>query len=295
MASRETVPLRDDEIEELYRELDQDEDGQVTFQELERVLKQVHNELAPTSQRHHLTHPERSLTSDANSKTRNTQNEEKTTPQNGHHDSDLQDFLSSLTYGCGEAMSKNEFFEQVRSWNIPSQDQTCSDQNSTDARDYHRKLSRKRRLLAWWAVHGQELIFALLVGGLILAFSLWQGLFYATSSNARAALGGGVIAAKFSAGAIYPTFFFLILSMSRWFATFWRGVNLGSRFINWDLSQTFHIWMSSLALVFSLIHVIGHLSGTFVYASSSNRQEALRRLLGTRYARLSYSEYMYVT
>jgi hypothetical protein len=48
-------------------------------------------------------------------------------------------------------------------------------------------------------VHGPHLLFLLFVGICILAFSLWQGLIYATNAEARSALGWGVILAKFAA------------------------------------------------------------------------------------------------
>jgi hypothetical protein len=294
MPPRQSIRLRDEEIEELYRDFDHDQDGKISFQELEKVLKDVYDELAPDPQRHHLTHPERSQNNSKADSRKKHVHDEKATPQGTHHDSDLHDFLCKLMPGCGDTMSKEDFFKQVRSWNVPSQDQTGSEHDNNDAKDYDRKLSRRRRLLAWWSVKGPEVAFLVFVGALILAFSLWQGLIYATSGEARAALGGGVVAAKFSAGAVYPTFFFLILSMSRWFATFCRKSYLVSRFINWDLSQSFHIWMSCLALVFSLTHVIGHLSGTFVYGSSSSRQQNLQRYLGSGYVHRSYSDYMYV-
>ena len=287
-------PLTDKEIEELYNEFDHDSDGRISFQELEDALNKVHEELAPNPKRHHLTHPERSKSSN---KERTAEPEKKataaTTPhREERHDSDLHDFLCKLMTGCTDSMSKEEFYAQVRSWNIPSQDQSCSENDKDDAKEYDRKLPLRRRWVAWWSVKGPEVAFLTFVGALTLAFSLWQGLIYATSGEARAALGGGVVAAKFSAGALYPIFFFLILSMSRWFATLCRKSYIVSRFINWDLSQSFHIKMSCAALLLSLTHAIGHLAGTFRFGSSANRQENLQRYLGDGYTRRSYSDYM---
>jgi hypothetical protein len=59
----------------------------------------------------------------------------------------------------------------------------------------------------------------------------------------------------------YPTMFFLVLSMSRYLSTFARKSYYFSRFINWDLSQSFHIKMSIVALFFASLHAIGHLTG----------------------------------
>lgn len=282
------MPLRESEIEELYNEFDHDKDGHVSFQELEETLRSIHEELAPNPKRHHLNHPARSKDG-----SRKTSNNEKTGHSAEQHpDSDLHDFLCGLMPGCGESVTKEEFFRQVRSWNIPSHEQASSSTDIEEARDYDRKLPFGRRITSWWSVNGPEAAFLTFVSALILAFSLWQGLIYATNGQARAALGGGVVAAKFSAGALYPTFFFLILSMSRWFATFCRKSYLVSRFINWDLSQSFHIRMSCVALVFSLTHAIAHMTGTFVYGSSANRQENLQRYLGASYVRRSYSDYI---
>lgn len=291
-ASSSFVPLRDNEIEELYNDFDHDKDGRISFQELEKTLQDVHHELAPNPKRHHLTHPERSKKSNDATTQGGPQSEKTAGHDVRHHDSDLHDFLCQLMPGCGDSMSKEEFINQVRSWNIPSQDQACSETENDEAKDYDRKLPTRRRWIAWWSVKGPEVAFLTFVAALILAFSLWQGLIYATDGQARAALGGGVVAAKFSAGALYPTFFFLILSMSRWFATLCRKSYVVSRFINWDLSQSFHIKMSCAALVLSLTHAISHLTGTFVYGSSASRQENLQRYFGARYMRRSYSNYV---
>lgn len=285
MAPRAFVALRESEIEELYNDFDHDNDGRISFKELEEALKSVHDELAPNPKRHNLNHPERSKAGDKAT----PQAEKASQPVEQSHSSDLHDFLRQLMPGCGDSMTKEQFFNQVRSWNVPSADQ---ENDKDEARDYDRKLPLGRRWAAWWSVKGPEVAFLTFVAVLTLAFSLWQGLIYATSGQARAALGGGVVAAKFSAGALYPTFFFLVLSMSRWFATFCRKSYIVSRFINWDLSQSFHIKMSCAALILSLTHAISHMTGTFVYGSSANRQENLQRYLGDSYVRRSYSDYM---
>lgn len=292
--------LTDKEIEQLYNDFDHDKDGRISFKELEDALKDVYEELAPNPKRHHLTHPERSkpetkqrsIVADSEKKADGAGSTvaAATPPHTDqHHDSDLHDFLCRLMPGCEESMSKEEFVRQVRSWNIPSQDQA---DDKDEAKEYDRKLPLRRRWIAWWSVKGPEVAFLTFVAALTLGFSLWQGLIYATNGQARAALGGGVVAAKFSAGALYPIFFFLILSMSRWFATLCRKSYIVSRFINWDLSQSFHVKMSCAALVLALTHAISHMTGTFVYGSSANRQENLQRYLGDSYVRRSYSDYV---
>lgn len=276
--SKTLVPLNETEIEELYNDFDHDKDGKVSFKELEDTLKGVLEFLVPSQKRH---------------QPKQSSEDEKATGDTGKPlPSDLHDFLARLMPGCGEAISKQDFFHQVRSWNVPSQDQTSSDSEVNDAKEYQGKLSLRRRLSAWSAVKGLEVAFLSFVTALILAFGLWQGLKYATNSQARSAFGAGLIVAKFSAGALYPSFFFLILSMSRWFATFCRRSYLASQVINWDLSQSFHIKMSSIALVLCLIHSIAHLTGTFVYGSSSNRQSHIQAYLGAKYIRRSYADFM---
>ena len=68
--------------------------------------------------------------------------------------------------------------------------------------------------------------------------------------------------------------------MSRWLATFARRSYYISRFINWDLSQSFHIKMSLVALFFATTHAIGHLAGSFVSGSNPANEENVAHLLG---------------
>ena len=286
------IPLNETEIEELYNDFDHDKDGKVSFKELEDTLKGVLEFLVPNPKRHQLNHPERTRGATKQGLENNEKVEQTTGDIEKHLPSDLHDFLARLMPGCGEAISKEDFFHQVRSWNVPSHDQTSSDSEVNDAKEYQGRLPLQRRLSAWAAVKGLEVAFLSFVTALILGFGLWQGLKYATNARARSAFGAGLIVAKFSAGALYPTFFFLILSMSRWFATFCRKSYLASQVINWDLSQSFHIKMSSVALVLCLIHAIGHITGTFVYGSSPNRQSHLQTYLGSKYIRRSYADFM---
>jgi dual oxidase len=86
--------------------------------------------------------------------------------------------------------------------------------------------------------------------------------------------------------------FFLILSMSRWTATYMRRVPYITRFVNWDLSQEFHIKMSICALVLATGHMIGHLSGTFNTGSKAGRQDAVGELLGPEAVPRSYTDYL---
>ena len=102
----------------------------------------------------------------------------------------------------------------------------------------------------------------------------------------------GVILAKVSAGVLYPTLFLMLLSMSRHFSTFLRRSYWISKFINWDLSQAFHIKMSICGLFFASLHAIGHLTGTFLYGSRPAQQDAVERILGADAVPRPYARYV---
>jgi len=72
----------------------------------------------------------------------------------------------------------------------------------------------------------------------------------------------------------------MITSMSRYLSTFARKSYYLSRFINWDLHQSFHIKISCVALFFATTHAIGHLTGSFVFGSMKSREAAVASLLG---------------
>lgn len=55
---------------------------------------------------------------------------------------------------------------------------------------------------------------------------------------------------------------------NRYLSTFLRRSYHISRFINWDLSQRFHVQMAVVVVILSTIHTAGHLAGTFVRVSS---------------------------
>lgn len=124
---------------------------------------------------------------------------------------------------CGTRMNKEEFMRQVKTWRVPSQKQSDAKETHKEDLERKRKLPLRRRLRAYWAVHGPNYIFCGVVVALILAIGLWQGGIYITNQPARAALGWGVIMAKLNAGAIYPTMVMMLLSMSRPLSTFLRG------------------------------------------------------------------------
>ncbi|KAK4194851.1 PaNox3 NADPH oxidase encoded by the PaNox3 protein [Triangularia verruculosa] len=190
----------------------------------------------------------------------------KALPHNLHHDSrqdlDRHAFLRAIIKRIGTGFHEPSFPRQSRAGRFP------------------------------WAVHGPEIAFIGLVVGMQLAFGIWQFVKYLTGEYYTRGFGWGVVLAKTCAGALYPTFFFLILSMSRYFSTFLRRSYYVSRFINWDLSQEFHIKISCVALVLATLHAIGHLSGSFVWGSSKENEEAVAILLGPDAVPRPYVDYV---
>ena len=99
-AYKDYVPLSDQEINAFFQVLDTDKDGYVTFDELEAKLHQVHDELAPEPQKHHLHHPTR-----------------RDLEQNqGHAGDGLHAFLCNLMPDCGSKLSREEFVKHVEPW-----------------------------------------------------------------------------------------------------------------------------------------------------------------------------------
>ncbi|KAF2730249.1 hypothetical protein EJ04DRAFT_500821 [Polyplosphaeria fusca] len=257
--------LTEDEIKRFIDDLDKDSNGNIDYSEVEYKLDQVYKELAPKAQPHHLHH--------ANQKSE------------ARHA-----FLRSVMGTQENTIPRAEFEGVVRSWQIPSLEQDRKEAKDEDA--YLKQMSIWRKVRAYWAIKGPELAFLAIVISFQLAFGIWQLVKYLTTRRYQAGFGWGVAVSKMSAGVLYPTFFFLILSMSRWFSTFMRRFETISRFINWDLSQSFHIKMSLVALFFATLHAIGHLSGSFVFGSSPSRQDAVGLVLGTDAVPRSYISYV---
>ncbi|KAK4098459.1 hypothetical protein N658DRAFT_517950 [Parathielavia hyrcaniae] len=257
--------LTDDEINAFIDDLDHNGDGTIDYHEVERKLDEVHKDLAAHSQPHHLTR-------DAGQ------------AQARHA------FLRSIIGSDDDHISRDRFAECVRGWKIPSMKQ--EQEEAIHQKAYMRKLSTWRRIRSYWAVHGPEITFLGLVVAMQLAFGVWQLVKYLTGEYYTDAFGWGLVLAKTCAGALYPTFFFLILSMSRYFSTFLRRSYYISRFINWDLSQAFHIRISCVALVLATLHAIGHLSGTFNWGSRPENQDAVAMILGPDMVPRPYIEYI---
>lgn len=258
--------LTSDEITTFLDDLDHNDDGLIDYSEVERKLDQVHAEIAPTPSPHHLHH------ADADDDARH-------------------EFLRKLV-GSGDKnrIPRAEFAERVRGWKIPSMKQ--DKEKAVDQDAYLRKLGVVRRVRSYWAVHGPEIAFLALVVSMQLAFAAWHLVKYLKGEHYTRGFGWGVVLAKTCAGALYPTFFFLILSMSRYFSTFLRRSYYISRFINWDMSQAFHISISCVALVLATLHAIGHLGGSFVWGSRKENEESVGILLGPDAVPRPYVEYL---
>ncbi|KAK4214988.1 NADPH oxidase [Rhypophila decipiens] len=256
VATDQAQYLTDEEISRFLDDLDHNGDGMIDYDEVEQKLDAVHDELIPQPRAHNILARKRS----------------QLMRRNNHH---RHEFLRSIIGSDARRIPREEFAKRVKEWNIPSLELNGRESN----RDYVRKMSLFRRIRAYWAVHGPEIAFLVLVVGLQLAFGIWQLVKY-TREQYEDAFGWGIGMAKAFAGALYPTMFFLIISMSRYVSTFLRRSYWLGRFINWDLSQSFHVKISIVALVFSTLHTIGHLTGTFRIATEEDRGDDVASLLG---------------
>ncbi|KAF5025503.1 hypothetical protein F66182_2408 [Fusarium sp. NRRL 66182] len=254
-ASNNVQYLSDDEINDFIDDLDHNKDGYINYQEVEQKLDQEHAELVPKPGAHHVI-------------------------QRNHSEDDgaRHEFLRNMMSSDAQRIPRGEFAKLVREWKIPSLQQTKKEEDQE--KSYIKRLAGWRRIRSYWAVHGPEIVFLAVVIGMQLAFGIWQLVKYQTTPGYRAAFGWGVVMAKTCAGALYPTFFFLILSMSRYFSTWLRRSYHISRFFNWDLSQEFHIRISCVAILLATLHALGHLTGSFVHGSDPSNEEAVANALG---------------
>ncbi|THV89450.1 hypothetical protein D6D26_09753 [Aureobasidium pullulans] len=244
--------LTEEEIDQFLSELDTDNDGLIEYHEVEAKLDEVSREIAPEPAEHNLHHEDRS--------------------------DKRHQFLRGFMGTNENHVPIAEFKRIVQSWQIPSMEQEKKEED--EQADFVKKMSYARRLRAYWEVHGPEYGFLAVVVSMQLAFGIWQMVKYLTTSPYRETFGWGVVLAKTSAGVLYPTMFFLVLSMCRWLSTALRRFYWISRFVNWDLSQEFHIKMSLVALLFASLHAIGHLTGSMLYASRPAQQDEVAAFLG---------------
>ncbi|KAI0170891.1 FAD-binding domain-containing protein [Pestalotiopsis sp. NC0098] len=261
----QTRYLDDDEIEAFVGELDKNNDEYIEYEEVEHRLDLVHDEIAPKVQPHNLHHESKD-------------------------DEARHRFLRSMMGPEEKRVSRAEFASRVRQWKIPSLKQDSEDEKRDE--DILKSMSIWRRFRAYWAVRGPDILFVALVISMQLAFGIWQLVKYVTKQQYRAAFGWGVVLAKTCAGALYPTMFFLLLSMSRYFSTFMRRSQRISRVINFDLSQKFHIRISIVAMCLATLHAIGHLGGSFIWGSRRENEADVANVLGPDMVPRPYRDYV---
>ncbi|PWN31593.1 uncharacterized protein FA14DRAFT_139337 [Meira miltonrushii] len=272
MSSSHTQSLTEEEIDQFIKTLDHNKDGKISFAELEQQLDHAFEELKP----HVARKTEKDVEADI---------DEEKAVQRRHA------FIRKmLGEEHGECIPVQQFKDRIQNWKIPSLEQ--EKQNEKEEGDHLKRASFRRKMYAWWRVVGPEYVFMAVVVALQLGLGIWQCLKYALGREYQAAFGWGVALAKFSAGALYPTLFFLLLSMSRWWSTAMRRFYYVSRFINWDHAQAFHILMSVETLLFATLHAIGHLSGSFNFGSMPDRQAAVGQLLGQDAIPKRYIDYV---
>lgn len=306
-ASQHVQYLTDDEISKFLDDLDHNGDGYINYSEVEQKLDQAHEELVPKPGAFHIFSKHRSNAPNSADKG------SKETAAGGTHDNAngsaagangsgpvvhntetdrvRHDFLRAMMGNSDvERIPRDEFAKLVKEWKIPSLKQAKKAEE--EEKGYFKKLPGWRKVRAYWAVHGPEIVFLGTVVAMQLAFGIWQLVKYQTNPEYRAAFGWGVVMAKTCAGALYPTFFFLILSMSRYLSTWLRRSYHISRFFNWDLSQEFHIRISCVAILLATLHAIGHLTGSFVSGSNPDNEEEVAYLLGPDSVPRPYIDYV---
>ncbi|KAJ3498196.1 hypothetical protein NLG97_g1314 [Lecanicillium saksenae] len=260
--------LSDDEIAQFIDEMDQNHDGLVEYSDIKKKLDELHDELVG--------------------------------PDDAQDSANRHNFLRSLMV-AGESIpesqtdsfTRDQFTQIVRGWNIPSLKQMEKEED--DERSYFssRRIFGWRRVRAYLSVQGPKIAFLAFVVAMELAFGLWQLIKYQTVHKYRAALGWGVVMSKTNAGMLYATFFFLILSMSRYFSTFVKRWYLASRYTSVLFTHEFHITMSCIGLLQATLHALGHLAaGTFRHGSNPKYQDAVAVLFGPDAVPRTYTDYI---
>ncbi|TVY82692.1 Superoxide-generating NADPH oxidase heavy chain subunit A [Lachnellula suecica] len=240
--------LSEDEINEFVSELDKNDTGYIQYGDLEAKLDEAHEELVPDPKEYQ------------------TREEEQ-----------RHAFLRSVM-GTKEArISRTDFSNTVKRWNVPSLNPQA--QAKAHHEDYMKFMPWGRRFRAYWSVRGREVLFVALVVAMQVAFGTWQLVGYLTIPQYKHAFGWGLIVSKTCAGVLYPTLFFLVLSMSRYLAAMARKHNFASTIVNWDKAHSFHVKIAIVALGFGTLHGIGHLAGTFLYGSGPAQKTAVEEAL----------------
>ncbi|KAH9832721.1 NADPH oxidase homolog-like protein 1 [Teratosphaeria destructans] len=283
-------PLHDDEINQFFDEIDQDRDGWINVDDLSMKLKAVHEELVPARKTKHDHLDRASRRSDA--AWVDEEDVEWSAGRTYCQYRATREFLRAALPGVETSIDRAEFASIVRTWNVPSRQQPRVDKSQCPTSGQSRSTTWYRILRAHWSVEGPRIVFLFCVFCLILAFFLWQGLFYNSNTEARAAFGAGVVVAKFAAGSLYPVLALMLLSMSRWLSTWIRRSYWISKFVDWDYHKSFHLSMAWIGLFFATMHGIGHMSGSFLTASRPDRLQADVTLMGAQPGLSTYTTYL---
>lgn len=254
--------LRDDEIAEFVDFFDKGAAGGVIDRsDLEQCLEQTHSELSRQSN---------NASSDENTRVR-------------------RDAFRDMLGASGPLVPREYLISRIRSWKVPSLVQVRKEERRQDGVFQRRGAVRLFR--AYWAVHGYEIIFLVFVVATIAASAAAEIVKY-DAARYTSAFGPGVVVAKGCTGALYPTFFFMTLSMSRYFTTILRRSPCVVRFLNLDLSRRFHMWICSFGLLLATIHGVSHLTGTFVRGSEPSNDEAVTRVIAQKLPGHHYIDYI---
>jgi len=143
----DVTPLSDEEIKEFLDDLDHNNDGKISYEEIETKLDQVHDEIAPNPLPHHLNHDSK-------------------------EDAARHAFLKSLIGVESGSIPRAEMEARIKGWGIPSTKQE-SEGEEAEA-EYLRRFTVVRRLKSYWSVRGPEIVFIGLVASMMLAFGLWR-------------------------------------------------------------------------------------------------------------------------
>ena len=145
MSSVVTQSLTEEEIDRFIQSLDHNQDGKISFDELERQLDHAFEELKP--------HMGRKRENDIEAEI----DERKANQQR-------RAFIRSML-GKENASSSSipieQFKERIREWKIPSLEQ--EKQKQKEEGNYLNKASLRRKLYAWWSVVGPEYMFLTIV------------------------------------------------------------------------------------------------------------------------------------
>jgi dual oxidase len=139
--------LTDEEIKEFLDDLDHNNDGNISYEEIEAKLDQVHKEIAPDAMPHNLHHDNK-------------------------QDAARHAFLRSLIGIESGSIPRAEMEQRLKEWGIPSTKQEKEEEEAEA--EYLRRFTLVRRFKSYWSVRGPEIMFIALVISMMLAFGLWR-------------------------------------------------------------------------------------------------------------------------